>query len=91
MVAAYLIERIVGRIVDLLGTGQLSYIYLFPGLAVIAILMGWHLAARHPWRAALGYLSIAAGAEHAFAAAFDGVPQVERRLAEQQIARRLNR
>jgi len=50
LVAAYLIERIVDRFVDILGAGRLSYIYIFPGLAVIAILLGWHLAARHPWR-----------------------------------------
>ena len=44
LVAAYLIERLV----IILGAGRFGYI--FPGLAVIAILLAWHLVARHPWR-----------------------------------------
>jgi len=44
LVAAYLIERLV----IILGAGRFGYI--FPGLAVVAILLAWHMVARHPWR-----------------------------------------
>lgn len=44
LVAVYLIERMVTA----LGAGHFGYI--FPGLAVVAILLAWHLTARHPWR-----------------------------------------
>lgn len=44
LVAVYLIERVVTA----LGAGHFGYI--FPGLAVAAILLAWHLAAQHPWR-----------------------------------------
>ncbi|MBI3568806.1 MAG: carbamoyltransferase HypF [Gemmatimonadetes bacterium] len=55
-----------------------------------APLPGGDLAAREPWRAALGYLSLEPGAEASFALAFDGVSENERRIAERQVARGLN-
>jgi hypothetical protein len=44
LVAAYVIERLV----LVLGAGRFGY--MFPGLAVLAILLAWHLVAQHPWR-----------------------------------------
>lgn len=44
LVAAFLIERVIMEI----GAGRFGYI--FPGLAVIAILLAAHLAAKHPWK-----------------------------------------
>jgi hydrogenase maturation protein HypF len=59
--------------------GQLRY----------APMPGGDLAARSPWRCVLGYASLGGGAP-GFAAAFAGVPEAERAMAERQIARRLN-
>ncbi len=55
-----------------------------------APLPGGDLAARRPWRAALGYLSLTPSLGNEFAAAFDGVDVAERTIAEVQIARGLN-
>ena len=51
---------------------------------------GGDRAAREPWRAALGYLSLQPDAAAAFAGAFDTVAARDRSIAETQIARRLN-
>ncbi len=51
---------------------------------------GGDRAAREPWRAALGYLSLEPAAAAAFAGAFDTVPARERSIADTQIARQIN-
>jgi hydrogenase maturation protein HypF len=51
---------------------------------------GGDLAARLPWRSALGYLSLAPEGAAAFAEAFAGVTSTELALAERQVDRRLN-
>ncbi len=51
---------------------------------------GGDLAARRPWRVALGYLSLEPGAAPAFEDAFSCVPLREKRLAEAQVERNVN-
>lgn len=51
---------------------------------------GGDLAAREPWRVALGYESLAGGASEAFALAYCGVPMSLRSLAQRQGANGVN-
>jgi len=95
-------ERVVGVAYDGTGYGQDGAVWGAETLAAdlctyeragqlrYAPLPGGDLAVRRPWRVALGYLSLEPSEREAFAAAFDGVDEAERALAEQQIARGLN-
>ncbi|HEX9610465.1 MAG TPA: carbamoyltransferase HypF [Gemmatimonadales bacterium] len=70
-------------VADLTGyrrVGQLRY----------APMPGGDLAARQPWRAAAGYLSLEPGAAAAFACAFRGVEPPKQALVAQQLAARLH-
>jgi len=70
-------------IADLCGYRRMAQMRYVP-------LPGGDRAAREPWRAALGYLSLEPAAGAAFALAFDGIAAGERSVARRQIERRLN-
>jgi hydrogenase maturation protein HypF len=70
-------------VADLSGFRRAAYLRYVP-------LPGGDLAAREPWRVALGYLSLEPGLEDAFALAFIDIKPDHRATAERQIERRLN-
>ena len=70
-------------VADLLGYERVAQLRYSP-------LPGGDIAARQPWRSALGYLSLEPERAADFALAFDGVDARECEIAEKQIARRVN-
>ena len=68
---------------DLTGFRRLAHLRYAP-------LPGGDLAARMPWRAALGYLSLEPEREKAFAQAFASVPRAELAMAKLQLKRSIN-
>ena len=70
-------------IADLLGYERVAQLRYAP-------LPGGDIAARLPWRAALGFLSLAPDRAADFALAFDGVDARECMIAETQVARHIN-
>jgi hydrogenase maturation protein HypF len=70
-------------VADLVGYRRAAHLRYAP-------MPGGDLAARRPWRAALGYRTLAPGNADAFEAAFSDVSRAELRLVEQQAVRGVN-